>query len=231
VNDLELLSLHLDVLFVHDARGRLLRINSPNQRPAPRFYLGLTSQGVLRRFRHDVSARILETLKDLSEPLAEHPDLSAPLCNVDLILDGITVSGVKNQIWQGPAFYFEHLREEHSDAFVVTCDNAHVLRTHFQDCLETVQQGQPLAAVVVDGDAVSICCSGRYSDKAHEAGVETVASFRGRGYACEAVRVWAAAVAASGNIPLYSTSWENAASRAVARKLGLIQYGIEFHVT
>lgn len=231
VNEQELLSLHLDVLFVRNDQGRMLKTNSPSQSPPPRFYLGLTTHGAIRLYRHDVSAGMRDHLRSLSEPLANHSNLSAPLCDLDAILDSITLSGVIAKVWQGPAFRFKHLPVERSDAILVTSQNSHVLHAHFHDCLESVCKGQPLAAVVVNGHAVSICCSGRYSHKAHEAGVETVSSFRGRGYAGEAVPLWAAAVAASGKIPLYSTSWDNAASCAVARKLGLIQYGIDFHVT
>ena len=36
---------------------------------------------------------------------------------------------------------------------------------------------------------------------------------------------------AAGAIPLYSTSWKNAALQAVARKLHLKCYGAHFHVT
>ncbi|MEC2525685.1 GNAT family N-acetyltransferase, partial [Bacillus thuringiensis] len=32
-------------------------------------------------------------------------------------------------------------------------------------------------------------------------------------------------------IPLYSTSWDNYASQAVARKLKLIDYGMNLHIT
>jgi len=42
---------------------------------------------------------------------------------------------------------------------------------------------------------------------------------------------WARLVAASGAAPLYSTSWENTASQSVARKLGLVQFASDFHVT
>ena len=69
-----------------------------------------------------------------------------------------------------------------------------------------------------------ICASARISPGAAEAGVETVAAYRGQGCAQVAVEAWAAAVRESGRVPFYSTSWDNAASRAVARKLGLIPF-------
>jgi hypothetical protein len=32
-------------------------------------------------------------------------------------------------------------------------------------------------------------------------------------------------------VPLYSTSWENEPSRTLAKTLGLIQYGVDLHIT
>ncbi len=61
--------------------------------------------------------------------------------------------------------------------------------------------------------------------------METLEEFRGRGYAAAVVAAWARAVRASGRIPFYSTSWDNIASQAVARSLGLIQYGSELSLT
>ena len=42
------------------------------------------------------------------------------------------------------------------------------------------------------------------------------------------VAAWAHAIRAEGRTPLYSTSWDNAASQGVARKLGLVIYGTDF---
>ena len=42
---------------------------------------------------------------------------------------------------------------------------------------------------------------------------------------------WARAVREAGVEPLYSTSWQNAASRAVARKLALVPFGSDVHIT
>jgi len=71
----------------------------------------------------------------------------------------------------------------------------------------------------------------RVTPVAYEVGVETAPEFRGRGYAAPVVAAWARVVREAGRIPLYSTSWENTASQAVARKLGLVQYGSDLHLT
>jgi RimJ/RimL family protein N-acetyltransferase len=60
---------------------------------------------------------------------------------------------------------------------------------------------------------------------AAEAGVETLEAFRGRGLATAAVACWARAVQRSGRLALYSTSWDNAPSQAVARRLSARLYG------
>ena len=79
------------------------------------------------------------------------------------------------------------------------------------------------------GEVVSVCHSARATARAAEAGVETAAGYRGRGLAGDVVLAWAAAVLAEGRLPLYSTQWCNHASRAVARKLGLIMYAEDYH--
>ncbi|HEX9962676.1 MAG TPA: GNAT family N-acetyltransferase, partial [Pyrinomonadaceae bacterium] len=89
---------------------------------------------------------------------------------------------------------------------------------------------QPFVALVKENRAVSVCRSVRITTEAHEAGVETLPEFRGKGYAEDVAAEWALRVRAAGAIPLYSTSWENYASRAVARKLRLKCYGADFHI-
>jgi predicted GNAT family acetyltransferase len=75
------------------------------------------------------------------------------------------------------------------------------------------------------GEVVSVCHSPRSTPRAAEAGVETASEYRGRGRAGAVTLGWAAAIRADGRIPLYSTQWTNTASRAVARRLGLVPYG------
>ena len=88
----------------------------------------------------------------------------------------------------------------------------------------------PCAAVIQNGQAVTICRSVRISNEAAEAGLETLSVYRGRGYAGLAVMAWARAVRKEGRMPLYSTSWDNIASQQVAKKLGLRWYGVNFSV-
>jgi predicted GNAT family acetyltransferase len=71
----------------------------------------------------------------------------------------------------------------------------------------------------------------RRTRAAHDAGVETAAAFRGRGYARLVVAAWARAVRDLDCVPFYSTSWQNDASRGVARALGLVLFGSDLHVT
>ena len=89
----------------------------------------------------------------------------------------------------------------------------------------------PFFAIVDRDRAVSLCFTARLTARAAEAGVTTHPDHRGRGHAATVVAAWARAIRASGRIPLYSTSWTNAASQSVARKLGLIHYASDFSVT
>ncbi len=81
--------------------------------------------------------------------------------------------------------------------------------------------------MVRDGAAVSVCFSARIGTGAAAAGVETLPDFRSRGYATAVTAAWGAAIREAGRIPLYSTAWENLASRGVARRAGLIMFGAE----
>ena len=85
-------------------------------------------------------------------------------------------------------------------------------------------------AVSEGGRPASICFCARRSAAAAEAGVETAAAFRGRGYAPRVTAAWAHAVKGMGLTPLYGTNWENRASLAVARKLELVPYAIDWSI-
>lgn len=199
--------------------------------PAPRFFLGRTPEGNIWSLRHDVEQDLAAGLEELSgsEPVGLQigpvPGSAAPY------LDLLSRHHPVQRLWTGPAYCFPGELPGCVDIVYVTPDNASVLTRYFTDWLPDVATGVPMTAFLEDGAAVSICCSVRMTPRAHEVGVETHPDFRGRGYAARVVSGWARAVREQGLIPLYSTSWENPSSRAVANRLGLVQYGADFHVT
>ena len=117
-------------------------------------------------------------------------------------------------------------------AAVITAENVALLDEHFGWLVTTLADYAPVAAVAAPGTvvAVAVCFCSRITARVCEAGVYTEANSRGHGYATEAVRIWAAAVRAAGRQPLYSTSWDNFASQAIARKLGAVQYGADYSI-
>ena len=228
VDPVELMDLHMRALFQHDDQDRLLRVNEPDGAPAPRFFLGRTAAGHRWRFRPDVPPAVVDRLDELarSEPaLDDLPDIPRRLDEMLAALDARGDEGV----WCGPVYRFPGtLPVPVRTREIATAVD--LLRPHFSDWIGDVGICVPLVVRVLDGAAVSLCASVRITAAAHEAGVETAPAFRRQGHATAAVSAWAAAVRRRGRVPLYSTSWSNAASIAVAKALGMVQYGVTLHI-
>ncbi|MFB3890772.1 MAG: GNAT family N-acetyltransferase [Phycisphaerae bacterium] len=228
-----LMRIHVEALFAHDDRGRMVRVNEPEHREAPRFFLGRTSDGNVWSFRHDVPDEVRLELESacLAEPPGE--EFLLPPYGATRYEQILARSGPIQRTSAGPAYWIPDDLPESPDTVQVTEDNSGLLRPHLEDWLPDVAARRPFVAcaVLIDGRAVSICCSVRTTGAAHEAGVETAPGFRARGCAMRAVAAWARTVRAMGAMPLYSTSWQNVASQALARKLGLRRYGADLHIT
>jgi RimJ/RimL family protein N-acetyltransferase len=231
-DDRRLMRAHIVALFTHDDRGRMTYVNEPSGQRAPRFFVGRTAHGVEWRVRDDiVDPQLLQELQAAVErsavpaELALEPEPSSPF--EELLSSAAPIE----RIDAGPAFVFPEQLPPGTRAVLVTGENADVLRPYLAPWIPDITQSPPLFAMMHDGAAVAVCGSVRRTSAAHEAGVETVPEFRGRGFASEVVAAWARAVRELGVIPLYSTSWSNLASRAVARKLGLRLFGSDLHLT
>lgn len=109
-------------------------------------------------------------------------------------------------------------------------DHAALLHPPLAAWAPDIQLSAPLLAFIVDRQAVAVCGSVRIAPQAHEAGLETAAPFRRRGYGKAVVAAWGSAVRALASEPLYSTTCQNDASRAVARSLGLVPVGRDLHI-
>lgn len=229
-DDLALLDRQIATLFRLDAAGDLLAINEPDGQTAPRLFLGRTRVGNRWHLRHDLPAALRA---DLARILATEPvaaDLTSEPVTATALRGSLAAHRPLSNEWSGPAWTFPDVLPRQGIAATLLTD-ATPLRRTFPGWAADFATSQPGAAIFQGGEAVAVCFSSRMSAGAAEAGVNTLPAWRGRGYARAVVVAWAAAVRAAGRIPLYSTSWDNAASRGVARSLGLRLYGSDFHLT
>lgn len=223
VFDLQLLQLQVDALFTHDASGHILYVNEPGGDRAPRFFLGRTREGNIWRCRDDM---VEGTVRELERLASEEPvcdDLWTEPRNPDAFLSVLRADQEVVSSWSGPAYRFPDELPVQAPVMRIARSDLCLLRFMNWDLDRTAREFaryEPFIAVIENGVAVSLCHSARLTDQAAEAGVETLQAYRGRGYATAVVAGWADAIRATGRIPLYSTSWDNLASRAAARGLG-----------
>jgi hypothetical protein len=231
LSDTETVSLQAETLYTHDAAGRLLRLREPNGGPAPRFFLGRSGSGRIARFRADVSGDAVRAIEAVLSVEPITADLQADPAALAAIRDILAREAPVRQEYRGPAYYFPDQIAWPPDVVAITRANAGLGGQGFSWLIDEVDGRQPCCAVLRDGAAVALCFCARRGARAAEAGVETLEPYRGLGYASAVTAAWALAVRALGLIPLYSTSWDNLASQAVARRLGLVRYGADLHLT
>ncbi len=230
-SDFELAQMHVDALFIHDANEKLVQINEPSPNdPAPRFFLTRTAAGNLWRTRFDLPDDLVVKLEWLAtdEPVAR--DLHAPLKYAAAYARLLMQHADLQQMVVGPTFTLPELDAPERTIRIIP-ENAALLGRHFGWLQGDLDGYAPIVVVVADDAAVALCYSSRLTTVAGEAGVETEPAYRGRGFAPDAVRGWAAGLRAMGRLPLYNTSWTNHASQAVARKLGGVQFAVDFSIT
>ena len=233
VSDRDLMNIHVEALFASDGNGRLRGINEPGGEvgPGPRFFFGNAREGSVCRFRDDLPESVVTRLRKLA---AAEPMLTDfrkfPRCRGQFN-DVLQSHGPIERAWAGPAYRFPDRIEPPANVIRLSPENARLLKNELARMVPELDDERPYFAVIEDSQAVSICRSVRLSSKAHEAGVDTLEGYRQRGYAASAVASWALSVRALNLIPLYSTSWDNVASQGVARRLDLVQYGVDYHVT
>ncbi|WP_045524357.1 GNAT family N-acetyltransferase [Neobacillus niacini] len=223
-SDLELMEHHVNVLFRHDTENRVTVVNEPPYDFAPRIFVGGTRLGSVVRYSNMLDASLVEKLEQVigTNPGAHLVEVINALCRDRKL----------NNLWIGPAYVFPNVRyRSRAKAIQVNHENKELLKSHFPYTFEDFEYKQPCFVIVEDNLAVSICCSARQTSKADEASVFTHEDYRGRGYGVNVTNAWAAEVQKQGRIALYSTSWDNFSSQSVARKLKLIQYGTDIHMS
>jgi RimJ/RimL family protein N-acetyltransferase len=247
LTELDLLRLHASVLFDIDETGRLVGVNEPGGGAPPRLFLARGRREHQLWLRTDVTPKTADACRWIADglpPWTGQPtdrSLFDPLraaVGSDFDPRGASPDGELPAAaeWQGPALRFGPQATTSSDdetAAVQRIDaaSAHLLERHFPYTRQVLDSRIPVLGVVLDGWVVSACYSARRRPSAAEAGVATEEPYRGRGLAAMVVAAWRDAVERDGGVPLYSTSWDNGASRALARKLGLAAYAETFSLT
>ncbi|MFT4038757.1 MAG: GNAT family N-acetyltransferase [Thermomicrobiales bacterium] len=224
----------LEALFTRDAAGDLLAINELDPEPAgpaPRVYCGLTAAGAVFACRADTPPALRHAVAQLC---ATPPgDLANPQPFLAALRDLLARHGEGDtapEVAYGPAYVFPETPVIPADATLISPGDEALLAPEFPYLATWLREHWPCYAVVQDGRAVAVCNSSRRTAHVAEAGVDTIAVARGRGYAPRVVAAWAGALRAAGITPVYSTSHNNLASQAVARKLGLRHVGWDVSV-
>ncbi len=227
----ELMLAHATALFTHDSRENLVCVNDPAGDVAPRFFLGMTADGPLVMFGTDVDQATRDELAQIAARVALVPDVLTRALDPSPFEVILARTKPIARTWLGPAYLCPDDARRVLSAVPIDDDNCGLLRPLLDDWRLDVPVCQPMTALILEERAVAVCCSVRRTETAHEAGVETAAPFRGRGHAAAAVSAWIRAVREANRLPLYSTSWQNVASQALARKLGLLLFGNDLHIT
>ena len=217
-------ALQLETLYLLDSDGRICGTRELEPSPGPVFSLIRGTASCTWAVRADVARDLAEALDGLAREEAPVSDFRVAPVHVERYM-----SLVEGTVDSEPSFVFPEAIAKPSGTDCV--DDVALLDHNFSGWQASeVPECAPIVGVVEDGQAVSVCFCARRSDVAAEAGVETAVAFRGRGLGPRVTAAWALAVRASGRISLYSTSWSNEASMAVARKLGLVAYASTWSV-
>lgn len=229
LDDHALMAIRADILFTYDAHGRMVGTNEPDSRPAPRLFVGRTTGAHVIRFGQAVPDDLARDLRAIVERQPAVDGLAVPSAMRAALREVLVRHGPIKEEGGGPAYRFPAsiARPGGAVAVEVTDANLAVVRDTHPWLYRDLANFGPCFVVLRDGAAASICFSSRIGARVLEAGLFTLSEHRGRGYAVAVTAAWGAAVSASGRVPLYSTAWENLASQAVARRLGLTIFGAD----
>jgi RimJ/RimL family protein N-acetyltransferase len=231
-SSLQLMEVQLNTLFVLDPEGRLQSVNEPGTPMAPRFFLGRTSAGRLWRVRYDLPAQVAHHLDQLCSAEPDQALLTSQPQQYHAIRGVLADHASIEEEYRGPAYWLPAISHVPPHVVLLSEARAQLVQDTFPWLVAWLADpaNGPVAAVIEQGQAVAVCFCSRITQKAAEAGVETLPAFRGQGHATAAVAAWAASIQHSRRMALYSTSWENQASQGIAKKLGAVLYGEDWSI-
>ena len=233
-SDLHWMQLQVEALCRHDESGRLAAWNGPpgEDAEAPLFFLGRTVHGSLWRFRRDLPDALVRELGRLAGAEPTSGELERDPDRLGAICARVEACFGETKVWRGPAFRFPEQLPNLGPVEWLAGEQLSELADSFPRLAASTAGREP-CCVVREGGAIAAACYAAtrpMADAGLEAGVDTRPEFRGKGFAARVVAAWAGEVRQRGMIPLYSTSWDNRPSRAVAHKLGLRLFASNLHL-
>jgi GNAT acetyltransferase-like protein len=240
-DDLRLLRVDIDTLFVMSATGRIVRQNDPDHSPGPRaFFIGCPD-GNFARVRHDLDDGIAEKILSVvaKAPPWRDPD-AMPECSSQMVelLSAQPENVSSALIYRLPndlscEYRAEVVRGGSPDGRAMLARLAdRGMPQYMRDAgfKSGADFWEPWCSALDGGEIASMCYAARLSDKGAEAGVYTFPKYRGRGLAAAVTTSWASMPALKDRALFYSTSVANRSSQRVAARLGLRRIGASFSI-
>ena len=240
-DDLRLLKVDIDTMFVMSASGRIERENDPDRSSGPRVFFVGCPFGNLIRVRYnldDVGMRILEVAAE--EPPWRDPD-AMPACAekiVELLSDGQAAAVSTALVYQLP----NHLRYEHP-AEIVRGDSdegcqmlARLAERGMPDYMQAAgfkgagDFWEPWCVAMDNGEIASMAFAARLGVSGAELGVYTFPKYRSRGLAAAVTAAWSSMRSLNQRALFYSTSKSNRSSQRVTARLGLRLIGTSVRI-
>jgi GNAT superfamily N-acetyltransferase len=230
--ELDWLTLQIHSLYQHDSVGRIVNYAGPpgDQGKAPFVFFGRTVLGNLWRVRAGLPDALTRDLFRFAAAEAVVPDLERKPERWAAMRSRIEEFETINIEFAGPAFRFPNVIEGGDEATLMRPGDEERIAASMPGFDGPIEDRDPMFAMIREERPVALAFCATVPGVACEVGVETSPGWRGHGFAGELVAAWAREMRSRGVEPLYSTSWENAASRAVARKLDLILYASDLHL-
>ena len=227
---LTLMEMQINALYKCDAYGRLQSRNQAGGGKAPRFFMGRTQAGNVLRLRDDLPRDLVKELETLAEREPLPYNFEEPAREQFQIMHALRRHNAVIEVRRGPAYSFPPQIDAPQGVRLLKPGEEGLLHPSLVSWAPDVTAGRDVFASFEDGLAVAVCFSACTGGQAAEAGVETAAPYRRRGHAARAVAAWALSIRAAGLVPIYSTTWDNAASQGVAKALGCRLFGEDWHI-
>jgi RimJ/RimL family protein N-acetyltransferase len=241
-DDLRLLQVDIDTMFVMSATGRIERENDPDRSSGPRVFFVGCPFGNLTRVRHDVdddvAMRILEVAA--KERPWRDPDAMPARAEkiVELLSDGQPAAVSTALIYQLP----NGVRYE-QPAAIVRGDSdegrqmlARLADRGMPDYMQTAgfkgagDFWEPWCVALDGTEIAAMAFAARLGASGAELGVYTFPKYRGRGLAAAVTAAWSSMRSLNQHALFYSTSKSNQSSQRVTARLGLRLIGTSVRI-